>query len=91
MGGNPLATKFTGEEDGDDSDVSTFGDEDVTTADTKERPRVLLLPFEHCAGFNFQHVSRDVIIYSPLWLNDEGVAATALQIDEPSYDQRCVP
>ena len=38
---------------------------------------MLLLPFEHAAGHNFQYVSHHVVLFAPLWRGDDPVAATA--------------
>jgi len=37
----------------------------------------LLLPFSHAAGHNFQYVSRDAILFAPLWLSSDLVEAIA--------------
>ena len=65
------------DDEGVDASVAQFGDEDITEEDAVMRPRVLVLPFRACAGFNFQHVSRDVVLYAPLWLSEDGVAAAS--------------
>jgi hypothetical protein len=51
---------------GQNRTVVEFGQKDVIAAD-KLRPRVLLLSFDHAAGHNFQYVSRDVVLFAPLW------------------------
>jgi hypothetical protein len=56
--------------------VYEFGQPDLTEQD-RERPRVALLRFEHAAGHNFQRVSHNVIMYAPLWLDEDGVGAAA--------------
>ena len=43
----------------------------------RKRPRVLILPFAHAAGHNFQYVSSHVILFAPLYEGEDAVAATA--------------
>jgi hypothetical protein len=56
--------------------LTEFSQVDQLETDRK-RPRVLILPFAHAAGHNFQYVSRHVILFAPLYEGDDAVAATA--------------
>jgi site-specific DNA-cytosine methylase len=56
--------------------IRRFSNPDACDSD-KRNPRVLLLPFSHAAGHNFQYVSRDAILFAPLWLSSDLVEAIA--------------
>eukprot|EP00501_MAST-03F_sp_TOSAG23-6_P000813 GSMAST32.ASY1.ANO1.843.1 assembled CDS len=56
--------------------ISSFASVDQLESDLKN-PRVLVLPFSHAAGHNFQYVSCNMILVAPLWLGDDGVRAVA--------------
>jgi hypothetical protein len=43
----------------------------------KTNPRVLLIPFSHAAGHNFQYVSCETILAAPLYIGDDAVPAAA--------------
>ena len=56
--------------------LTEFSQIDQLESDRK-RPRVLILPFAHAAGHNFQYVSNHVILFAPLYEGEDAVAATA--------------
>ena len=56
--------------------IKRFSNRDTLASD-KNNPRVLLLPFSHAAGHNFQYVGRDVVLFAPLWSSVDPVEAIA--------------
>ena len=46
--------------------------------------RVLLMSFDHSSALNLQHVSHDVVFYSPLWGDDQNGAPHAPAAKAPS-------
>ena len=56
--------------------IRLYSSIDISDAD-RFNPRVLLLPFSHAAGHNFQYVGKDVILFAPLWKAVDPVEAIA--------------
>lgn len=56
--------------------IRLYSSIDISDGD-RFNPRVLLLPFSHAAGHNFQYVGKDVILYAPLWKASDPVEAIA--------------
>ena len=56
--------------------IRLYSSIDISESD-QYNPRVLLLPFSHAAGHNFQYVGKDVILFAPLWKAVDPVEAIA--------------
>ncbi len=48
------------------------------TAEDKERPRVLILHFEHAAGLNLQAECHNLILFTPLYVGEGGISGDAV-------------
>eukprot|EP00942_MAST-04A_sp_MAST-4A-sp1_P009687 g9687.t1 len=59
--------------------IRLYSSIDISDGD-RLNPRVLLLPFSHAAGHNFQYVGKDVILYAPLWKASDPVEAGNLSV-----------
>lgn len=59
-----------------------------STAEDKDRPRVLVLHFDHAAGLNLQKESNHLILYSPLYVGDGGITGDA--VADASTEQQAI-
>jgi len=58
------------------------------TAEDKQRPRVLVLHFEHAAGLNLQTECHDLILFSPLYIGEGGT--TSDSVSDASTEQQAI-
>jgi hypothetical protein len=67
--------------------ISWYQHGDATEAD-KQRPRVLLLHFEHAAGLNLQSECYNLIIFTPLYVGNGGT--TDDPVADASTELQCI-
>mmetsp|Transcript_27321 Transcript_27321/g.63976 ORF Transcript_27321/g.63976 Transcript_27321/m.63976 type:complete len:607 (-) Transcript_27321:30-1850(-) len=59
-----------------------------STQEDRERPRVLVLHFDHAAGLNLQKECYNMILFNPLYVGDGGV--TSEPVSDASTEQQAI-
>jgi hypothetical protein len=67
--------------------ISFYQRSDATDED-RERPRVLVLHFDHAAGLNLQKECYNLILYNPLYVGDGGI--TGDPVADASTEQQAI-